>query len=341
MPGIDELIGLLEIVRLASRSPGFDVVVVDTAPTGHTLRLLASPQAVHALVNVLDTLQRDHRIVREQLARVYRPEAADRLIADLERESRDTRELLLDRTRTWVHWVMLAEELAVAETMDAFRALDELGVSVREIVINRVTPPGPPCAVCDRRREAEGKVIARVRRNAGLPPVRLLEAELKEPRGAAGLRRIGAGLHAPLRAQALGSGSAGHQARFICRAPLRAPLAASPSPLPTGALRGTRLLFCGGKGGVGKTTVAAAIALRLARKSPGERVLLLSTDPAHSLADVLAASVSDVPRPVASAPSNLDVRELDAPAALAARRAGLEASLQALADALGNAVWTP
>ncbi len=131
VPGIDELIGLLEIVRLASRSPGFDVVVVDTAPTGHTLRLLASPQAVHALVNVLDTLQRDHRIVREQLARVYRPEAADRLIADLEREARDTRELLLDRTRTRVHWVMLAEELAVAETMDAFRALDELGVSVR------------------------------------------------------------------------------------------------------------------------------------------------------------------------------------------------------------------
>jgi arsenite-transporting ATPase len=102
-------------------------------------------------------------------------------------------------------------------------------------------------------------------------------------------------------------------------------------------LRGTRLLFCGGKGGVGKTTVAAAIALRLARKSPGEKVLLLSTDPAHSLADVLAASVSDVPRPVASAPSNLDVRELDAPAALAARRAGLEASLQAIADALGGA----
>ena len=331
MPGIDELIGLLEIVRLASRSPGFDVVVVDTAPTGHTLRLLASPQAVHALVNVLEALQRDHRIVREQLARVRRPEAADRLIADLGREARDTHELLLDRTRTWVHWVMLAEELAVAETMDAFRALDELGVSVREIVINRVIPPGPPCAVCDRRRAAEGKVIARVRRNASLPPVRLLEAELKEPRGSAGLRRIGAELHAPLEAKA------GLKARTTVPPRSRAPLATSPSPLPTGALRGTRLLFCGGKGGVGKTTVAAAIALRLARESPGEKVLLLSTDPAHSLADVLAASVSDVPRPVARAPSNLDVRELDAPAALAARRAGLEASLQAIADALGGA----
>ena len=50
-----------------------------------------------------------------------------------------------------------------------------------------------------------------------------------------------------------------------------------------------RLLFFGGKGGVGKTTVAAAAALRLARSDPSRRVLLLSTDPAHSLGDVLDA----------------------------------------------------
>ena len=328
VPGIDELIGLLEIVRLASTPPGFDVVVVDTAPTGHALRLLASPKAVRSLVNVLEALQHEHRIIREQLARVRAPDAADRLIAGLEREASDTHDMLLDRTRTRVRWVMLAEELAVAETMDALQALDGLGVSVHEIIINRVIPPGAPCPVCDRRREAEGKVIARLRRNAHLPPVRLLEAELKEPRGAAGLRRIGAELHSAVartfRSASVPPGTA-------------APRAISPRPLSIGALRGTRLLFCGGKGGVGKTTVAAAIALRLARDLPGQRVLLLSTDPAHSLGDVLVAPVSDAPRPVAGAPSNLSVRELDPPAALAARRLRLEASLQALAEALGRA----
>jgi arsenite-transporting ATPase len=66
---------------------------------------------------------------------------------------------------------------------------------------------------------------------------------------------------------------------------------------------GLSLLFFGGKGGVGKTTCAAAAALRLARQSPDRRYLVISTDPAHSLADSFDGSVL---------PSNLEMREIDA-----------------------------
>ncbi|RBM15949.1 arsenic-transporting ATPase [Prauserella sp. PE36] len=54
--------------------------------------------------------------------------------------------------------------------------------------------------------------------------------------------------------------------------------------------------FFGGKGGVGKTTLAAAYALRQAER--GTRTLVVSTDPAHSLGDVLLASLADTPREV-------------------------------------------
>jgi arsenite-transporting ATPase len=325
VPGIDELIGLVEIVRL---SAGFEEVVVDTAPTGHALRLLTAPQAVQSLVRVLDALQRDHRIVRKHLARVDRPEAADRLIAALEQDATDARELLVDRTRTRFHWVTLPEPLAVAETADARRALAEIGVTVDELVVNRVTRPGPRCRVCDARRKTEADEIAAIRRIARGVRVRLIFAESEEPRGPSGLRRISIALR-----QSERSAAAGRRPRQRLRP---ATLVNSAKPLAAEDLRGKRLVFCGGKGGVGKTTVAAALSLRLARDSPGKRFLLLSTDPAHSLADVLAADASDVPRAMDGAPPNLHVRELDAPAALASRRASVDASLRALADAAGG-----
>lgn len=52
-----------------------------------------------------------------------------------------------------------------------------------------------------------------------------------------------------------------------------------------------RILYVGGKGGVGKTTTAAALALMAAEK--GHRCLVISTDPAHSLGDIFAKPVGD------------------------------------------------
>ena len=70
--------------------------------------------------------------------------------------------------------------------------------------------------------------------------------------------------------------------------------------------RSKRILFFGGKGGVGKTTVSAATALAMAME--GKRVLLVSTDPAHNLGHLFNREIG--PRPVRLA-SNLDGMELD------------------------------
>ena len=64
-----------------------------------------------------------------------------------------------------------------------------------------------------------------------------------------------------------------------------------------------QLLLFGGKGGVGKTTCAAAAAMRISRSAPGKTFRLISADPAHSLLDSLANC---------SLPGNLTVVELDA-----------------------------
>ena len=71
-----------------------------------------------------------------------------------------------------------------------------------------------------------------------------------------------------------------------------------------------RLVIFGGKGGVGKTTAAAAAALALAEAEPPRRVLVFSTDPAHSLSDSFDEEVGALKRGVAGV-GNLDAMEID------------------------------
>ena len=202
IPGIDELVGLLEIARLATferkarkdaedLAVGYDLVVVDTAPTGHTLRLLAAPEAVAAVADVLDLLQTEHRLIREQLARVGRPEAADTLIALLAEQARETAGRLHDPRQTAFHWVTLCEELSLAESEDAIDALEAADMHVPEIVVNRVLPDAGPCPVCDRRRADERRVLAAIRRRLGRGRrVRVIPAQMREPRGVKALAAL-------------------------------------------------------------------------------------------------------------------------------------------------------
>lgn len=334
IPGVDELMGILEIDRLASQST-YDLVVVDTAPTGHTLRLLSAPETVAAVASVLGDLQQEHRLIREQLTRVGRPEAADRLIAALAEQARGTAGRLRDPAQTAFVWVTLPEALSLAETEDAVVALDRAGIQVREILVNRVLPDGGPCPVCERGRAAERTVRAAIRRRLGRGrTIRTVPGVATEPKGIAALAKIG-------RAMARGSRADRLPARTpqpLMRTSAFSTEENARTPFDTmTTFDGPSLLFFSGKGGVGKTTVAASVALRLARADPDRRVLLLSTDPAHSLADVFRATAGDTAHAIAGAPSNLVVRELDAARALTDRRARLEGALDEIAAAAGVA----
>src|SRR5262249_56406951 len=68
LPGVNELIGLVELERLAATAP-WDAVVVDTAPTGHTLRLLAMPATLGRLAGVLDGMLDTHPSLAGSLRR--------------------------------------------------------------------------------------------------------------------------------------------------------------------------------------------------------------------------------------------------------------------------------
>ena len=322
LPGVDELAALLEISRL-SQSRRYDLVVVDTAPTGHTLRMLTMPETLAAIAGVFDRMREKRRVMEEALRGSWRSGPEDELIEELSGLARNLSALLRDRSRTQLSWVTIPEPMAIAETKDAVASLEASGLEVATLIVNRLTPaPAVRCGHCDARRAFEARSIRT------LPPARRVNrvsARDAEPRGLRALHAIGRELESggP-------PGATGHARRWT------ATLGGGPARLQDLIGLSTRLVMFGGKGGVGKTTCAAAVALAAADRPASRRVLLVSTDPAHSLSDVLGRTVGDTPRPLKGGPATLDVREIDSGAVFARIRERYLTAVDEMFDRLGG-----
>jgi arsenite-transporting ATPase len=329
LPGIDEVAALLEIVRLSESR--YERVVVDTAPTGHTLRLLAMPVLAARMAEVLDGLQLHHRGVVRALTGRYREDAADRLIASLAEDSTLLTTRLRDERQSEFVWVTLPEPMALEETADALTALAASRIRVRTLIVNRATPRGG-CEWDAARRRFEARALAPIAACFPAIRVRTVAESETEPRNAAALRSLASTCSraqqvtrpSPLRRRLYGAIAHGIRTTAVGK-----------------SIFDARWLLVSGKGGVGKTTCGAALAVDLARASPNESFLLLSTDPAHSLGDVLGVRVSDSAAPLAGGLPNLDVREIDAARGLQQFRARYTGAVDAMFDGLTRSTLDP
>lgn len=329
LPGLDELAAFLAMTAF-ERAGRYDAFVVDTAPTGHALRLLDLPRLVQTLAELFEAMHARHAAIAGALGGTVRPDA---LIDELRRDAAAVDARLHDPATTTFCWTTLPEPVAVEETRDGIDWLRRGRFPLRELIVNRLTLPGAArCAECRARARQERTALAPLAASARSLRLRVVPHEEVEPRGVKALRRIGAALERSVTWRGLTSRPRG---RASVAGPARAarrstpPQSAADDVVPAR----TRLVFFGGKGGVGKTTCAAATAVRLAARRTYRRVRLISTDPAPSLGDVLATRIGDAWRPIAGVPG-LEARELDAAAVFDDYRRRYRAAIEAWFDEL-------
>jgi arsenite-transporting ATPase len=332
LPGIDEVAALLELLRFGE-SARYDAIVIDAAPTGHTLRMLALPDTMSGVARVFDHMQQKHRVMVDALRGAWRPDDADVLIRQLHEDAQSLGQLLRSNDRTHVSWVTLAEQLSVEETMDALAWLSAEHMTVGRIIVNGIRPvPVARCRWCRAVRRHQLMVMSRLATRISSSPDRSAPAIVqvlgreKEPVGLRALRLLGR----ELTRKAMVETKVDRPGRVYVAARARGRWMAK-AELPFDPLA-ARLVIFGGKGGVGKTTCAAATALDVAHAYPGMRLLLMSIDPAHSLGDVFDLDVTDRAWPVPGGPPNLRVRHLDSTRALATLRDRCSNAIDALFD---------
>ena len=141
LPGAEEVLALLELRRQAA-SGRYDLVVVDCAPTGETLRLLALPEALRWYVDkVFPAQRRALKAVRPLLARVtiVPEDGVFEAVTRLHAELTDVRDLLTAPT-TSVRLVLTPEAVVVAEARRTLTSLALYGYRVDGLVANRILP---------------------------------------------------------------------------------------------------------------------------------------------------------------------------------------------------------
>jgi len=166
LPGVDELMAWMRIGEIAEQNPDA-IVIVDTAPTGHTLRMLGAAEHFRQFAAALDAMQEKHRDIVRQLTRRSSHDAIDDFIEAFEERAQRRRELLTDRKRTAFVPVFLSEAWVVEQTK---RLIDEVradGLDVPMAILNR----GAPECDCERCRQQSERDAEAVRALAPMPVV--------------------------------------------------------------------------------------------------------------------------------------------------------------------------
>jgi arsenite-transporting ATPase len=200
IPGGDEVAALEYVARYADA--GYDHVVFDTAPTGHTLRLLDLPDVLAETLGVAGDVQRRvRRAGRAAKSMVLGPAAywgsgdESDAVESLQERVAGVGALLRDPSRTRFRVVLTPERMAIAEAERLVARLAEAEVPVDALVVNRVFENDAECA-CDRcRRDAERHAdrLDAIDDRFDLPVRRVPELE-GEAQGLGALERVGPSL---------------------------------------------------------------------------------------------------------------------------------------------------
>lgn len=271
-PCVEEVAAFDKFIEFMD-DPQYDIVIFDTAPTGHTIRLLELPSGW------AETLSGDSATCIGPGASLQSQRVKyEKAIAYLQ-----------DRKKTSFIFVLKPENLSILETKRSSEELSKLGIETSLLIINGILPEEACTDDFFRRKKIEeNKILERIDRELSpLPRVRY-PLQDQEVSGIDLLKRVamfifdgekGTAATAPLEEIEWSPAQAGRMSN-VCGDLL------TPS-------NGSRYIFFTGKGGVGKSTVASTTSVWMAQR--GFKTLIITTDPASHLHEIFGQPIEHEP----------------------------------------------
>jgi len=306
LPGLDEVMAVIKIANILN-SGEYDLIILDTAPTGHTTVFLSLPEKMEKWVEVVDMMMEKHRYMARRFVGKYVKDKCDEFLESQKNDVSKVKKLLTDSKTTEFVPVTIPEPMSIYEIERLVQLLENTRVPVNSVIANRIMMEDNKCHFCLAGKKEQEKYLKEIEEKFGSYNLLKMPLFPREIRGIEDLTLYGEILF----------GGDGNKPYLACTNPL-----VKISPLPQGGMedlleKNLKLIIFGGKGGVGKTSIACATALQLARHNKEKKVLIFSTDPVHALSDSFNQHIGNEPRQVRDETDNLYALELDASQILA------------------------
>ncbi|EOY18703.1 hypothetical protein QUC31_006380 [Theobroma cacao] len=199
-PGLDEAIAISKVMQFLE-SPQYSMftrIVFDTAPTGHTLRLLSLPDFLDASIGKILKLRQKIASATSAIKSVFgqeetRQNSADKLERLRERMVK-VRDLFRDSDSTEFVIVTIPTVMAVNESSRLRASLEKENVPVRRLIVNQILPPSASdCKFCAVKRKDQMHALDMILNDPELSSLKLIQAPLvdMEIRGVPALKFMG------------------------------------------------------------------------------------------------------------------------------------------------------
>ncbi len=168
-PGIDEALALLKMLEFVETEHNYDLIIFDTAPTGHTLRFLSLPETLSGWIGKLINMRIKFGNMFGAIKRIFTREEKkeDNSLKILERLNNsilNARDDLTNPLKNSFVIVMIPEEMAITETGRLLNELIKNNIPVSNIVVNQLYhDPSDLCNFCRARREMQQRNLIKIR----------------------------------------------------------------------------------------------------------------------------------------------------------------------------------
>lgn len=200
-PGIDE-IAAFDKFLVFMQSKDYDIIIFDTAPTGHTLRFLSLPDVLDSWIGKMIKM----RLKFSGLVNMFRkllpfgeseeePKFGTEQLDEMKKRIEEAKKILTDKEKTHYNIITTPEAMSIYESERSLDVLKQYKIPVEAIIVNQLIPENTKCQFCSEKRKQQQERLKEIRNKFKDFKILQIQMFMEEVKGFKMLEKVGKELY--------------------------------------------------------------------------------------------------------------------------------------------------